>query len=397
MSESALYDTYARVPLEVASGEGVWLSDNSGRKYLDFTSGIAVNALGHAHPVLVEALKAQSEKIWHSSNAFQIPGQERLAQRLAANSFADKVFFTNSGTEAVECAIKTARHFHFANDEKERSRIITFSGAFHGRTLATLAAARNAAHIEGFAPLPEGFDQVEFGDIKAVERAIGPATGAVMVEPIQGEGGVRPLSNEVMRGLRRLCDEHGLLLILDEVQTGIGRTGRMFAYEWSGIVPDIMTLAKGLGGGFPIGACLATSEAAKGMIATTHGSTFGGNPLAMAVGNAVLDIVLAGGFLDHVRQVALYLKQRLASVVDSHPKIVDGARGEGLLIGLHCIPPNRQVLTSLRNAGLLAMGASDNVIRILPPLITTEANIDEGIARMERGFTDFEAQASATV
>jgi acetylornithine/N-succinyldiaminopimelate aminotransferase len=395
MSDSAVYDTYARAPLTVASGEGVWLTDNSGRKYLDFTSGIAVNALGHAHPALVAALTNQAKTLWHTSNAFRIPGQERLAARLAANSFADKVFFTNSGAEAVECAIKTARRYHFANGEPQRTRIITFSGAFHGRTLATLAAGKNPSHILGFDPMPDGFDQVEFGDIKAVEKAIGPNTAAIMVEPIQGEGGVRPLPMAAMRALRKLCDEHGLLLILDEVQTGIGRTGRLFAYEWSGVTPDIMAVAKGLGGGFPVGACLATAEAAKGMVATTHGSTFGGNPLAMAVGNAVLDVVLEDGFLEHVRRVGLYLKQRLAGVADAHPRVIDEVRGEGLLVGLHCVPPNKEVLASLREAGLLAIGAGDNVIRILPPLIATEADIDEAIARMETGFAAVEAENGA--
>jgi acetylornithine/N-succinyldiaminopimelate aminotransferase len=395
MSDSAVYDTYARAPLTVASGEGVWLTDNSGRKYLDFTSGIAVNALGHAHPALVAALTNQAKTLWHTSNAFRIPGQERLAARLAANSFADKVFFTNSGAEAVECAIKTARRYHFANGEPQRTRIITFSGAFHGRTLATLAAGKNPSHILGFDPMPDGFDQVEFGDIKAVEKAIGPSTAAIMVEPIQGEGGVRPLPMAAMRALRKLCDEHGLLFILDEVQTGIGRTGRLFAYEWSGVTPDIMAVAKGLGGGFPVGACLATAEAAKGMVATTHGSTFGGNPLAMAVGNAVLDVVLEDGFLEHVRRVGLYLKQRLAGVADAHPRVIDEVRGEGLLVGLHCVPPNKEVLASLREAGLLAIGAGDNVIRILPPLIATEADIDEAIARMETGFAAVEAENGA--
>jgi acetylornithine/N-succinyldiaminopimelate aminotransferase len=396
MPKSALFDTYARAPLEVASGEGVWLTDNTGRKYLDFTSGIAVNALGHAHPALIAALKNQAERLWHTSNAFRIPEQERLAERLAALSFADKVFFANSGAEAVECAIKTARRYHFANGEPERNRIITFTGAFHGRTLATLAAARNPAHSEGFEPLPDGFDQVEFADLKAVEKAIAPATAAIMVELIQGEGGVRPLAHSALRTLRRLCDEHGLLLIFDEVQTGIGRTGRLFAYEWSGVAPDIMALAKGLGGGFPVGACLATAEAARGMVATTHGSTFGGNPLAMAVANAVLDIVADDAFLDNVRRVGLYLKQRLAGVADAHPKIIDDIRGEGLLIGLHCIPPNKEVQASLREAGLLVIGASDNIIRVLPPLIATEAEIDEGISRLEKGFSTYEAAASLT-
>ena len=404
MSGSAIFETYARAPLIVESGDGVWLTATDGRRYLDFTSGIAVNALGHAHPALVSALKAQAEKLWHASNAFRIPGQERLAQRLADATFADKVFFTNSGAEAVECAIKTARRYHFANGQAERARIITFSGSFHGRTLATLAAAKNTLHSEGFDPLPDGFDQVEFGDIKAVvgdikavERAIRPETGGILVEPIQGEGGVHALSMAKMRGLRALCDKHGLLFILDEVQTGLGRTGRLFAHEWAGVAPDIMAVAKGLGGGFPIGACLATAEAAKGMTAGTHGSTFGGNPLAMAVGNAVLDVVLADGFLERVRRVGLYLKQRLAGVVDGHSSVVDEIRGEGFLVGLHCLQPNKAVLSSLRDAGLLATAASDNVIRILPPLIATESDIDEAVERMERGLNAYEANASAAV
>ncbi len=396
MAKSALFDTYARAPLEVASGEGVWLTDNTGRKYLDFTSGIAVNALGHAHPALVAALTNQAGKLWHTSNAFRIPAQERLAERLAALSFADKSFFANSGAGAVECAIKTARRYHFARGEPERNRIVTFTGAFHGRTLATLAAAGNPAHTEGFAPLPDGFDQVDFMDMKAVEKAIGPATAAIMVEPIQGEGGVRPFSHSALRALRKLCDDRGLLLIFDEVQTGIGRTGRLFAYEWSGVAPDIMALAKGLGGGFPVGACLATAEAATGMVATTHGSTFGGNPLAMAVANAVLDIVADDAFLENVRQVGLYLKQRLAGVADAHPGIIDDIRGEGLLIGLRCIPSNKEVQAALHEAGLLVMGAADNVIRVLPPLIAAEADIDEGIRRMEKGFRNYEAAASLT-
>lgn len=397
MSGTAIYQTYARSPVSVESGEGVWLTATDGTRYLDFTSGIAVNALGHAHPALVSALKAQADKIWHASNAFRIPGQERLAERLVSATFADRVFFTNSGTEAVECAIKTARRYHYANGTGERNRIITFAGAFHGRTLAAVAAGGNPVHTEGFDPLPSGFDQVPFGDLKAVAAAIGPNTAAILVEPIQGEGGVRPLPMAVLRELRRRCDEHGLLLIFDEVQTGIGRTGRLFAHEWSGVTPDIMTVAKGLGGGFPIGACLAAEEAAKGMTLGTHGSTFGGNPLAMAVGNAVLDVVLSDGFLEKVRRLGLYLKQRLAGVVDAHPSLVDELRGEGLLIGLHCIRPNKELLAALRDAGLLAMGASDNVIRLLPPLIATESDIDEAIARIEAGFAAYEAATATAV
>ncbi len=397
MSETAIYGTYGRSPFAVESGEGVWLTASDGKRYLDFTSGIAVNALGHAHPALVGALKEQADKLWHTSNAFRIPGQERLAERLAAVTFADRVFFTNSGAEAVECAIKTARRHHYVNGAPERQRIITFAGAFHGRTLATVAAGGNPAHTEGFDPLPDGFDQVPFGDIAAVKAAIGPSTAAILAEPVQGEGGVRALPISTLRELRRLCDDNGLLLILDEVQTGIGRTGRLFAHEWAGVTPDIMAVAKGLGGGFPIGACLATEEAAKGMTQGTHGSTFGGNPLAMAVGNAVLDVVLADGFLENVRRAALYFKQRLAGVVDAHPDLVDELRGEGLLIGLHCVRPNKEIIAALRDAGLLAMGASDNVVRLLPPLIVTEADIDEAIARVEAGFAAYQAETAAAV
>jgi len=387
MSQSATFDTYARAPLAVERGEGVWLIATDGKRYLDFTSGIAVNALGHAHPRLVAALTEQAQKIWHTSNAFVIPGQERLAQRLADVSFADKVFFANSGAEAMEAAIKTARRYHFVNGHPEKNRIITFTGSFHGRTLATLAAAKNPKHIEGFDPLPDGFDQVEFGDLKALMRAIGPETAGIIIEPIQGEGGVRRVPGSVMRELRRICDERGLLFILDEVQTGIGRTGKFFAYEWSGVTPDILAVAKGLGGGFPLGACLATADAARGMTNFTHGTTFGGNPLAMAVGNAVLDVVLADGFLDHVQAVGLYLKQKLAGLVDAHRGLVDEVRGEGLLTGIHCVVPNREILGVMREHGVLAVAAGDNVIRILPPLTVTEAEIDEGLRRMEGALT----------
>ena len=396
MTGSAIFDTYARAPLSVDRGEGVWLYATDGRKYLDFSTGIAVNALGHAHPALVKALTDQAERVWHTSNAFRIPGQELLAERLCAISgFADKVFFANSGAEAVECAIKTARRYHDVNGQPERFRIITFAGSFHGRTLATLAAAKNPKHTEGFDPLPDGFDQVAFGDVAALKRTIGPETAAILVEPIQGEGGVRPVDGALMKELRRLCDEHGLLLILDEVQTGIGRTGRFFAFEWSGVKPDIVALAKGLGGGFPVGACLATAEAAKGMTVGTHGSTFGGNPLAMAVANAVLNVILERGFLERVQRVSLYLKQRLASVVDSHPTVADQVRGEGLLVGIHVLPPNRDVLAAMRDADFLAVAAGDNVIRILPPLIATEADVDEAMRRIETAFARIEAGNAA--
>lgn len=385
----SLYDTFARAPLAFERGEGAWLYTPEGDAYLDFSSGIAVNALGHAHPHLVAALADQAGRLWHTSNMFRIPGQERLAERLTAASFADRVFFANSGAEANECAIKTARRFHFVNGAPHRFRIVTIEGAFHGRTLATLAAGGQQKYLEGFGPKADGFDQVAFGDISLVKAAVGPETAAIMVEPIQGEGGVRSLSPGFLRELRALCDAEGLLLIMDEVQTGVGRTGKLFAYEWSGIVPDILTSAKGLGGGFPLGACLASEAAAKGMTPGTHGSTFGGNPLAMAVGNAVLDIVLAEGFLDHVRETGLLLKQRLAALVDRYPDVFDGVRGEGLLVGLHGVKPATEIVAALRGQHMLVAGAGDNVIRLLPPLTIGRAEIDAALDRLEGAAATF--------
>ncbi len=387
MSRSPIYDTYNRAPLAFVRGEGAWVYAEDGRAYLDFTSGIAVNALGHAHPALVAALKDQADRLWHTSNLFRVPGQERLAERLCAKTFAEKVFFTNSGAEAIECAIKTARRFHFTAGHPERTGIISFTGAFHGRTLATLAATNNPKYLEGFGARLPGFDQVPIGDLDALKAAITAETAALIIEPVQGEGGVRLVPGQFLRELRRLCDERDLLLIFDEVQTGVGRTGRLFAYEWSGVTPDLLAAAKGLGGGFPVGACLATAAAASGMTAGTHGSTFGGNPLAMAVANAVLDVVLGEGFLDHVRRMGLYLKQRLAAVVDSHPEVVDQVRGEGLLIGLRGVKPVPEIVAAMRDAGLLAVGAGENVVRLLPPLIVGEPEIDEAVRRMEAAFT----------
>jgi acetylornithine/N-succinyldiaminopimelate aminotransferase len=387
MDRSPLYDTFARAPLAFARGEGCWLETTDGRRFLDFSSGVAVNSLGHAHPKLVAALTEQAGKVWHVSNLFRIPEQERLAQLLCDASFAEKVFFANSGAEAVECAIKTARRYHFVSGHPERRRILTFAGAFHGRTLATLAATGNPKYLEGFGPTPDGFDQVPFGDIKAVEAAITPETAAIIIEPIQGEGGVRLVPGQFLRDLRTLADRHGLLLIFDEVQTGIGRTGKLFAYEWSGIAPDIMPVAKGIGGGFPIGACLATAEAAKGMTPGTHGSTFGGNPLAMAVGAAVVETVREPAFLDHVRRMGLYFKQRLAGVVDSHPGIAAEVRGEGLLVGVRCLVPVPDVAAAMREQKLLGVGAGDNVIRLIPPLIVTEVEIDEAVDRFDKALS----------
>lgn len=396
--KSPLYDTFARAPLAFVRGEGVWVETTDGRRFLDFSGGVAVNSLGHAHPALVKALTEQAGRLWHVSNLFQIPEQERLAEKLVRDSFADKVFFGNSGAEAMECAIKTARRYHFAAGHPERTRIVTFAGAFHGRTLATLAAAGNPKYLEGYGAPVEGFDQVALGDLKAVTAAIGPETAAIMIEPIQGEGGVRVASNQFLRELRALCDKHGLLLVYDEVQTGVGRTGKLFAYEWSGVAPDIMAIAKGIGGGFPLGACLATAEAAKGMTAGTHGSTFGGNPLAMAVGNAVIDIIAKPEFLEHVRRMGLYMKQRLASVVDSHPSLVAEVRGEGLLIGIRCIAPVADVVAGLREQGMLAASAGENVLRLLPPLIVEEADIDEAINRLDGALVALEgAKKTAAV
>lgn len=391
MSGSALYETFARAPLAFERGEGVWLVTESGERYLDFAGGIAVNSLGHSHPHLVAALTEQAGKVWHVSNLYEIPGQRRLGERLVAASFADKVFFTNSGAEALECAIKTARRYHYVNGHPERYRIITFEGAFHGRTLATIAAGGQQKYLEGFGPKVEGFDQVSFDDIDAAEKAIGPETAAILVEPVQGEGGIRSFPVASMRRLRELCDKHGFLLIMDEVQSGVGRTGKFFAHEWSGIKPDIMAIAKGIGGGFPMGACLATDAAAAGMTAGVHGTTFGGNPLAMAVGNAVLDVVLAPGFLDEVSRKALLMKQGLAAIADEFPSVIEGIRGEGLLLGVKCRAPNAKVNAALRDEKLLTVPAGDNVIRLLPALTVTDDEIREALARIRAGVRSLAA------
>ncbi|EJT02856.1 aspartate aminotransferase family protein [Rhizobium sp. CCGE 510] len=392
MAEAApLYDTYSRAPLRFERGEGVWLITESGERYLDFGAGVAVTSVGHGNPHVVGALKEQADKVWHLSNIYEIPGQERLAKRLTDATFADKVFFTNSGAEALECAIKTARRYQFSNGHPERFHIITFEGAFHGRTLATIAAGGQEKYLEGFGPKAPGFDQVAFGDIEAVRAAITDATAAILIEPVQGEGGVRPATPEFMKALRQICDENGLLLILDEVQTGVGRTGKLFAHEWSGVTPDIMAVAKGIGGGFPLGACLATSEAASGMKAGTHGSTYGGNPLAMAVGSAVLDIILADGFLQQVRDVALVFRQGLASLKDRYPDVIEDIRGEGLLLGIKAAVPAAELLQAIRAAHLLGIPAGDNVIRLLPPLVVTAEEAREGLARIERAAESIRA------
>ncbi|MCD2183578.1 aspartate aminotransferase family protein [Rhizobium sp. GN54] len=387
-----LYETYLRAPLRFERGEGVWLIAEDGSRYLDFAAGVAVNSLGHAHPHLVESLKAQADKVWHLSNLYEVPGQETLGKRLTAATFADKVFFTNSGAEALECAIKTARRYQYAKGYPGKFHVITFEGAFHGRTLATIAAGGQEKYLEGFGPKAPGFYQVPFGDIAAVKEAITEETAAILIEPVQGEGGIRVVSNEFLRELRSLCDEYGLLLIFDEVQTGVGRTGKLFAYEWSGVAPDIMAVAKGIGGGFPLGACLATEEAASGMVPGTHGSTYGGNPLAMAVGNAVLDVVLQEGFLEHVRDVALVLRQGLASLKDRFPDIIEDVRGEGLMLGIKAKGPSADLLKAVRAEHLLLVPAGENVLRLLPPLVTTAEEAREGLARIERAAEKLSAE-----
>jgi acetylornithine/N-succinyldiaminopimelate aminotransferase len=381
---SHLLPTYARADLAFERGEGAWLIATHGDRYLDFSSGVAVNALGHAHPHLVAAITEQARKVWHVSNLYRIPEAERVAERLCAASFADTVFFCNSGAEAMECAIKMARKYQSVSGKPERYRIITFEGAFHGRTLATLAAGGQKKYLEGFGPAAEGFDQISFGDLAATRRALVSETAAILIEPIMGEGGVRVVPPEFLRALRRLCDENGLLLVFDEVQTGVGRTGELFAYQRCGVTPDIMALAKALGGGFPLGACLATADAAKGMSTGTHGSTFGGNPLAMAAAGALLDVVLADGFLDRVRRTALLLKQKLAEIVDRYPTVIAEVRGEGLLVGLRTVVPNGDLVNELHRERMITVAAGDNVVRLLPPLIVSEEEVGEAVRRIDR-------------
>jgi acetylornithine/N-succinyldiaminopimelate aminotransferase len=383
-SASHLLPVFARVDLGFERGEGAWLVATNGERYLDFTSGVAVNALGHCHPHLVAALQEQATRLWHMSNLFKSPDGERLAARLCEASFADFVFFANSGAEAMECAIKMTRKHHAAKGHGERYRIVTFEGAFHGRTLATLAATGSAKYLEGFGPPMDGFDQVALGDLDAVRKAIGPQTAGILIEPLQGEGGVRAAPPSFYKALRQLCDDNGLVLIFDEVQTGMGRTGELFAYKRLGVAPDVMPLAKALGGGFPIGACLATADAAAGMTPGSHGSTFGGNPLAVAAANAVLDVMLKPGFFEHVRKMSLLLKQKLAAVIDRHPAVLAEVRGEGLLIGVKAVVPSADLVTALREQHLLTVGAGDNVVRLLPPLIVSEAEIEEAVQRLDR-------------
>lgn len=389
-SETHTFPNYGNPELKFTRGEGVRLFTADGTDYIDLSSGIAVTSLGHAHPHLVSALKAQAEKLWHTSNLYKIEGQERLADRLCENSFADKVLFVNSGAEAMECCFKTARRFHYSKGNEKRTNIISFEGAFHGRTIATIAAGGQEKYLEGFGPKAGGFIQVPFNDLEALEAAIDDETAAIVIEPIQGEGGIKETPYEFLRALRSICDENGILLIYDEIQTGIGRTGRLFAHEWAGengeAAPHLMGIAKGLGGGFPMGACLAQGDIADVMTPGTHGTTFGGNPLAMAVGNAVLDIVLEDGFLEGVRARGVNLSQLMAEITDSYPDFFELVRGKGLLMGIKAKIPNGEIVEALKSEGVLAVPAGENIIRMLPPLNVTDEELREAKGRMIKGL-----------
>ena len=375
----ALLPTYRRADIAFERGEGPYLYASDGRRYLDFAAGIAVNCLGHSHPRLLKALTDQGEKLWHTSNLYQIPEQQRLAERLVGATFADTAFFCNSGAEAVECGLKMARKYHHATGNPERYRMITFAGAFHGRTFATIAAGGQDKHLEGFGPPMDGFDKAPFGDSDALRAALSEETAAILVEPIIGEGGIISAAPEFLRELREIADEHGLLLFFDEIQCGMGRTGKLFAHEWAAVEPDIMAIGKGIGGGFPIAACLATERAAVGMTAGSHGSTYGGNPLAMAVGNAVLDVVLDDGFLEGVERVARHLWQQLQSLPSRYPQVIEEVRGAGLMLALKCRVANTELLERVREKGLLAVTGGDNVLRLLPPLVVEVSHVGEAM------------------
>ncbi|MEJ6502672.1 MAG: aspartate aminotransferase family protein [Rhodobacterales bacterium] len=388
---SAVLPTYARAPMSFVKGEGSWLIEENGQRYLDLGGGIAVTSLGHAHPKLVQALKDQAENLWHTSNLYRIPNQEKLAEKLVAETFADTVFFTNSGAEAMECSIKMARKYFSHHDMPQRTKIIAFKDAFHGRTLGTIAAAGGEKLLKGFGPQLAGFIHVPFGDLAAVAAAIDDETAAILIEPVQGEGGIIPADDTFLRGLRALCDEHGLLLIMDEIQCGMGRTGRLFAHEWSGVTPDIMAVAKGIGGGFPLGACLATERAAAGMVAGTHGSTYGGNPLACAVGNAVVDIIADKAFLAGVNRKAGLFRQKLEGLVAAHPDVFEGVRGLGLMIGLVCKIPNLDVVKAGYDEFVLTVPGGQNVIRLLPALTISDDEIAEAVHRLDAAASKVEA------
>lgn len=388
---SAVLPTYNRAPLAFASGSGSWLLTEDGARYLDLGAGIAVNALGHAHPALVETLTAQAQKLWHVSNIYSIPEQERLAQMLVDKTFADTVFFTNSGTEAAELAIKMARKHHHDAGHPERTQIIAFEGAFHGRSTGAIAAAGSEKMVKGYGPLMPSFTQIKWADHDAIRAAITDQTCAVIIEPIQGEGGIRPVPDQCLKGLRDLCDSTGTLLIFDEVQCGMGRTGKLFAHEWAGVSPDIMMVAKGIGGGFPLGAVLATENAASGMVPGTHGSTYGGNPLGCAIGAKVTEIISDPAFLDAVSQKAAQFRQGLEGLVANHPKVFEAVRGQGLIMGLKCAVPNTDVVKAGYARHILTVAAADNVLRLLPALNIPEADITEALRRLDATATDLEA------
>lgn len=387
---------YSRTPLAFERGEGARLYTTDGDAYLDCMAGIAVNALGHANPKLVAVLKEQAEKLWHVSNIFTIPGQERLAKALTDATFADVVFFGNSGSEAIECAIKTARKHHWKNGQPERVDIIGFEGSFHGRTLGAINASGNPNYLEGFGPPLPGFIHLPFGDFDAIKSAVGPTTAAIILEPVQGEGGARAWTDAMLKAIRDLCDETGTLLIYDEIQCGLGRSGKLFAYEWvEGGAPDIMAVAKALGGGFPVGACLATAEAAKGMVVGSHGSTYGGNPLAMAVGEASLAELVKPELMAHVREVAGFFIQQFAGLAERYPDVIEDIRGKGLLIGLKLKTPNREFMQHARDQHLLIAGGGDNCVRLLPPLNLTIEEASEAVAKLELACETARAQAKA--
>ncbi|SNZ20677.1 aspartate aminotransferase family protein [Cohaesibacter gelatinilyticus] len=396
MTQNPLFATYARADLKFVRGEGAWLTTEDNRRFLDFAAGVAVNSLGHTHPHLTATLKDQADKLWHVSNLYENPLQQKLAERLCAATFADKVFFTNSGAESMECVIKTARRYHYANGQPDRYEILTFDGAFHGRTIATIAAGGQEKYLEGFGPKAPGFTMLAKPDIELVKAAMSDKVAGILLEPLQGEGGIREIDPSFLKALRALCDETGTLLLLDEVQTGVGRTGKLFAHEWAGITPDVMGVAKGIGGGFPFGACLATEKVAEAMIAGTHGSTYGGNALAMAVGNAVLDVVLEDGFLEKVRSNGLNLKQKLAALADTYPDQIETIRGEGLMLGIKCKNTPTELLAKAREHGFLAVPAGDNVLRLLPPLTIGQEEIEFAISALNAALADLQDAQTAS-
>jgi acetylornithine/N-succinyldiaminopimelate aminotransferase len=389
---ASVLPTYSRAPLTFVSGAGSWVTEADGRRFLDLGAGIAVNALGHAHPALVDALTTQAQALWHVSNLYNIPAQQKLADMLVDQTFADTVFFTNSGTEACELAVKMARKYWYDKGQPDRSQIIAFTGSFHGRSSAGIAAAGSEKMTKGFGPLLPGFTHLDFGDHDALQAAVSDKIAAIILEPVQGEGGIRPLPDACLKGLRDLCDQHGILLILDEVQCGMGRTGKLFAHEWAGITPDIMMVAKGIGGGFPLGAVLATENAASGMTAGTHGSTYGGNPLACAVGARVMEIIATPDFLAEVNRKASLFRQKLEGLVASHPDVFTAVRGSGLMLGLCCKATNSDVVKAGYDAGVLTVPAADNVVRILPPLTISDDEISQAVQRLDQAATNLAAE-----